>query len=135
MKLQVPSSKHQRGSKFQARIAGRGLELGTWDLFGVWSLVFGVSISVSCVIRMCLASNSRSRVHAGPWLPGKNLADDVFDGHFLNIDVGDRQFVQQRFANGDDAVAFDLQFDRRLAVFDDFAVSLQTFRRTLAAAA
>src|SRR6266498_3252734 len=42
MKLQAPSSKRQRGSKFPARSAGRGLELGTWDLFGVWSLVFGV---------------------------------------------------------------------------------------------
>ncbi len=46
-----PNSKHQApntgeapSSKFQARSAGRGLELGTWDFFGVWSLVFGVSI-------------------------------------------------------------------------------------------
>src|SRR5439155_3074313 len=54
MKLQVPSSKHRRGSKFQARSAARGLELGTWDLFGVWSLVFGVSIPVSCAIRVCV---------------------------------------------------------------------------------
>src|SRR6266511_4406156 len=43
-KHQTPSSKLQRSSKLQARSAGRGLELGTWDFFGVWSLVFGVSI-------------------------------------------------------------------------------------------
>src|SRR5216117_3075803 len=41
---QTPSSKLQRSSNLQARSAGRGLELGTWDFFGVWSLVFGVSI-------------------------------------------------------------------------------------------
>src|SRR5216117_2476549 len=39
---QTPSSKLQRSSKLQARSAGRGLVLGTWDFFGVWSLVFGV---------------------------------------------------------------------------------------------
>src|SRR5207247_6674022 len=43
-KHQKPSSKLQRSSMLQARSAGRGLELGTWDFFGVWSLVFGVSI-------------------------------------------------------------------------------------------
>jgi hypothetical protein len=43
-KHQTPSSKLQRSSKLQARRAGRALELGTWDFFGVWSLVFGVSI-------------------------------------------------------------------------------------------
>ena len=74
---------------------GRGLELRTWDSFGVSSLVFGDPIPVSSAIRVCLASNSRSRVQAGPLLPGKNLANDVFDGHFLNIDVGNRQVVQQ----------------------------------------
>src|SRR6267142_716158 len=43
-KHQTPSSKLQRSSKLQARSAGRGLELGNWDFFGVWSLVFGVSL-------------------------------------------------------------------------------------------
>src|SRR6266853_5000992 len=43
-KHQTPSSKLQRSSKLEARSEGRGLELGTWDFFGVWSLVFGVSI-------------------------------------------------------------------------------------------
>jgi len=36
-KLQAPNCKLQR--------VGRGLELGTWDFFGGWSLVFGFSIS------------------------------------------------------------------------------------------
>src|SRR5207245_11155463 len=43
-RLQTPNTKHQAPEKLQARSAGRGLELGTWDFFGVWSLVFGVSI-------------------------------------------------------------------------------------------
>src|SRR5207244_5307842 len=43
LKLQTPNSKEAPSSKFQARSEGRGLELGAWDLFGVWSLVFGVS--------------------------------------------------------------------------------------------
>src|SRR5438876_1251962 len=49
------NTKHQApreapGSKFQAPRAGGGLELGTWDFFGVWSLVFAVR-SVSSVFR------------------------------------------------------------------------------------
>src|SRR6266478_6631057 len=51
IKLQIPNSRLPRSTKsqtpntkLQARSAGRGLELGTWDFFGVWSLVFGVSI-------------------------------------------------------------------------------------------
>jgi hypothetical protein len=43
-KHQVPNTKLQTPEKLQARSAGGGLELGTWDFFGVWSLVFGVSI-------------------------------------------------------------------------------------------
>src|SRR5882724_12033909 len=43
-KSQTPNTKLQTPEKLQARSAGRGLELGTWDFFGVWSLVFGVSI-------------------------------------------------------------------------------------------
>src|SRR5438477_9256193 len=43
-KHQTPNTKHQRSSKLQARGVGCGLELGNWAFFGVWSLVFGVSI-------------------------------------------------------------------------------------------
>jgi hypothetical protein len=41
-KHQTPNTREAPSSKFQARSAGRGLELGTWDFFDVWSLVFGV---------------------------------------------------------------------------------------------
>ena len=34
--------------------------------------------------------------------PGENLADDVFDGDFLNVNVVDGHFVEQFLANGDD---------------------------------
>ena len=44
-KHQVPNTKLQTPEKLQARSTGRGLELGAWDFFGVWSLVFGVSIA------------------------------------------------------------------------------------------
>src|ERR1035438_8678063 len=37
-------------------------------------------------------------------LSRKNLADDVFDGHFLNVNVAHCQIIEQRFADGDDAV-------------------------------
>ena len=60
-KHQTPSSKLQRSSKLQARSAGRGLELGTWDFFGVWSLVFGVSIPgfLCLVFRSAVAQQLR----------------------------------------------------------------------------
>jgi len=41
-KHQAPNTRKAPSSKFQAGSAGRGLELGTWDFFGVWNLVFGV---------------------------------------------------------------------------------------------
>ena len=72
LKLQVPSS------KFQARSAGGGLELGTWDFFGVWSLVFGVSIpgflwslvfGIGCFLLSPLAQ-SPSIAYQGTPLPG-----------------------------------------------------------------
>src|SRR5213596_1854022 len=64
-KHQTPSSKLQRSSKLQARGAGRGLELGTWDFFGVWSLVFGVSIpgllwSLGCLVFRSTAAQESS---------------------------------------------------------------------------
>jgi len=42
---------------------------------------------------------------------GKDLADDFFDGHFLDVYIIDRQFVQQLLAGGDDLVALDLELD------------------------
>src|SRR5262247_2906856 len=58
-------------------------------------------------------------------LARKNLADDVFDGNILNIDVVYRQFVQQRFANRDDAVALNLELDQTGALLDHVAVFCQ----------
>src|SRR5205814_9902949 len=43
-KSQTPNTREASSSKFQARSSGRGLELGTWDFFGVWCLVFGALI-------------------------------------------------------------------------------------------
>ena len=40
--------------------------------------------------------------------PRKNLADDVFNRHFLNVYVSHGQIIEQGFAGGDDAVALDL---------------------------
>src|SRR5438477_5976846 len=48
-KHQTPNTREAPSSKFQARNAGRGLKLGTWDFFAVWSLVFGVSIPASSI--------------------------------------------------------------------------------------
>ena len=55
--------------------------------------------------------------------PRKNLADDVLDGDFLDVDIGDGQIVEQGFADGDDAVAFDLEGDGAGGLLDDFAVA------------
>src|SRR5260370_5537138 len=62
---------------------------------------------------------------AWPTLAGKDLADDVFDGNFLDVDVADRKFVEQGFADGDDAVAFDLKFDRPRVLLKEFTVPRQ----------
>src|SRR5262245_47512100 len=39
----------------------------------------------------------------------KDLANDVLDRDFLDIDISDRQFIQQRFAGLDNTITFDLQ--------------------------
>jgi hypothetical protein len=39
-------------------------------------------------------------------LPRKNLPDDILNRHLLNINVAHGQFIEQCFANGDNAVAF-----------------------------
>jgi len=77
-KHQAPSTREAPSSKFQARSAGRGLELGTWDFFGVWSLVFGVSIpgflwslvfGIGCFLLSPIAQ-SPSIAYQGTPLPG-----------------------------------------------------------------
>ena len=51
----------------------------------------------------------------------KNPANDFLDWHLLNIDVGHRNFIEQSFADGDDAIAFYFQLDAAGALLDDFA--------------
>src|ERR1035437_627475 len=65
------------------------------------------------------------------YLSRKNLADHVFDGHFLNVNVAYRQIIEQRFADGDDAVTFDLKLDGAGVFFNDFTVARQIFRRII----
>ena len=75
-KLQIQNSKLKRSTrsqtpntKLQARGAGRALEIGTWDFFGVWSLVFGVSIRRFLwflVFRSAAAQKLRCAPHSGP---------------------------------------------------------------------
>src|SRR5436309_12762208 len=68
-KLQIPNSRLQTPEKLQARSARRGLELGTWRFFGVWSLVFGVSIPGF----LC-------RLGFGPWCFAQRRAPGAFVG-------------------------------------------------------
>ncbi len=37
--------------------------------------------------------------------PRKHLADEVFDGDFFDVNVAHGEFVEQRLADGDHAVA------------------------------
>lgn len=60
--------------------------------------------------------------------PGKNTADDFLNRHFLNVDVADRQLVQQGLADGDDPVALDLERDPAGALFDHLAEFVQVSR-------
>ena len=39
------------------------------------------------------------RFHGGAWLASKELADDIFDGNFLNVDVAHGQFLEQCLAD------------------------------------
>src|ERR1035437_7842777 len=63
--------------------------------------------------------------------PCENPADDLLDGDFLNIDVGHRQLVQQGFANGNHAVALDLELNAARVVRHDFAVFTQMLTGTI----
>src|SRR6266511_817163 len=78
LKLQTRNTRLQTPEKLEARSAGRGLELGTWDFFGVWSLVFGVSIPgfLWCLV-FCFPLNVAppaprpisGRIHPSSFLP------------------------------------------------------------------
>src|SRR5258705_3750242 len=76
--IKAPNTKHQTPKKLQtleklqARSAGRGLELGTWDFFGVWSLVFGVSIP-GFLWSLVFRSLTSSPRYAGKRLSGRRV--------------------------------------------------------------
>ena len=53
---------------------------------------------------------------------GEDAANDLFDGDFLDVDIADREFVQQSFADRDDTVAFDLDLNVAGVLGDDFAI-------------
>src|SRR6266568_2629318 len=67
-KLQAPSSRLQGSSKHQAsrsqRVPNRILDLGIWDFFGGWCLVFGA---------LCLTSFWASAAQPSISLPGMPL--------------------------------------------------------------
>src|ERR1035437_8118752 len=55
----------------------------------------------------------------------KDPANDFLDGDFLNVNVGNGEFVQQGFADGNHAVTLDLELDAARALRHDFAVFAQ----------
>lgn len=57
----------------------------------------------------------------------KRFADDVFDGRFFDVDVGDRQLIQQLFARGNDLVAGNFESDSRSLKFDHLAKAGKPF--------
>src|SRR6266571_7652888 len=62
--------------------------------------------------------------------PREDPADDFFDGHFLNVNVAHGQLVQQCLANRNDPVAFDLESNTALVLFQDLAIFGQVLGRT-----
>src|SRR6185503_3011560 len=81
---------------------------------------------------ICCEAAKDSRAGKVRWrsLPRENLADDVFDGHFLDVDVVHGKFVEESFTHLNYAVAFHFQLHGRAGVFDDFTVLAQPFPRT-----
>ena len=57
----------------------------------------------------------------------KNLADDVLNRHFLNVNVAHGKLIEQSFAGGNDAVALDLELDAAGRFFHDFAEFTEAF--------
>lgn len=50
------------------------------------------------------------------------MPDDAFDGDFFDVYVAHREFVQQRVADVNRAVAFDLELDAAMRVLHELAV-------------
>ena len=51
----------------------------------------------------------------------KRFADDIFNGRLFDVDVRDRQLIQQLFARGNDLVAGNFEFDLSGLQFDHLA--------------
>src|SRR5204863_6817865 len=63
--------------------------------------------------------------------PSKDAPDHFLDRDFLDVYVGDGQFVQQGFANRNDSVALDLKLDSVGGLFDDLAVFAEILGRAI----
>src|SRR5438445_325461 len=64
------------------------------------------------------------------WMTSEDTTDDFFDGHLLDINISDRQLIQKSLADGDYAIALDLEPDAARALLDDFTVLAQMLRGT-----
>src|SRR5207249_4111175 len=53
------------------------------------------------------------------------------DGDFLDVDITDRQLVEQGLADGNHALALDLELDATWALLHDFAVFAELLGRTI----
>src|SRR5947207_6377772 len=95
-----------------------------------WGLSsFLVSFAINMpLLRSYYAGDSLARnfLNQRQWakslLPRKNLPDDVFNWHFLNIYVRHRQFVEQGFADRDDALALHFEFNVAGSLLDDLTI-------------
>ena len=75
---------------------------------------------------LCLASISKSQTESGSTegpLCSKNLPDDVFNGDFLDVYVGDGEFVEEGFTGGNDVVALHFKREGGGGLLGDFAVA------------
>ena len=64
----------------------------------------------------------------------KDSPHDVLDRHFLDVDVVHRQFIEKRFADGDDSVALHTKLNCPRPLFDDFAKASEVLLRTITSA-
>src|SRR5438045_3007742 len=86
---------------------GIGLRDGDFRITVFSLLLFAVTTSGNLNFFSTEARRKRSRVCRSP---RKDLPDDVLDGHFLDVNIGHRQIVQEGFTDRDDPVAFHLEF-------------------------
>src|SRR5690348_17087581 len=69
-KIQAPSTRHQRNTKFQTAISGRaGLMFAAWCFSGAWCLKLGAWFLALCLITGCMPAGP------GALLDGKRLVE------------------------------------------------------------